>query len=318
MATHQLAKCSDEDFVAQFRSIGPSELARRLDISERAILNRRGRLERKLKMPINAPSHTARSTRPLYHPHRLALSVPNGTVLVGSDAHIWPGPIAPAMRAFIAFTKRLKPKMVVLNGDVLDFPRISRHPPIGWEDQPSPRDEIEAAQDILHELAKAAGTARKVWTLGNHDQRFETRLAVVAPEFSRLSGVHLKDHFPLWEPCWAVWVNESVVIKHRFKGGEHAPYNNTLRGGLTMITGHLHSAKVVPYSDYSGTRYGVDTGCLAEVAHKAFVDYTEDNPKNWRSGFCVLTFRDGQLLMPELALMFDENRIQFRGELIKV
>ena len=27
----------------------------------------------------------------------------------------------------------------------MDFPKISRHPPIGWENQPTPQDEIEAS-----------------------------------------------------------------------------------------------------------------------------------------------------------------------------
>ncbi len=122
----------------------------------------------------------------------------------------------------------------------------------------------------------------------------------------------------MWEPCWSVFINESVVVKHRFKGGMHAPHNNTLWAGRTVITGHLHSAKVHPITDYNGTRWGVDTGCLAAADAKAFLDYTEDNPKNWISSFCVLTFRDGRLLPPELVTVWDEKQVTFRGELIKV
>ncbi len=85
-----------------------------------------------------------------------------------------------------------------------------------------------------------------------------------------------------------------------------------------MISGHLHSAKVTPYTDYNGTRYGVDTGCLADPDARAFLDYSEDNAKNWRSGFCVLTFKDGQLLQPELVMVWNKNTVQFRGNLTKV
>lgn len=317
MATDPRARSSDEDFINQYRTIGPAELAKRVGVTPRNIFGRRRALERKYQIQINAPSGQTIFSVANY-PHRATIDVPEGHVLVGSDAHIWPGPASTAMRAFIAFSKRLKPKAVVLNGDVLDLPRISRHPPIGWEDQPSPQEEIEAAQDLLHKLEMSAGRCRKIWTLGNHDQRFETRLATVAPEYARVAGVHLKDHFPLWEPCWSVWVNSDVVIKHRFKSGDHAPFNNALRSGKTMVTGHLHSAKVMPFTDYGGTRYGVDTGSLADPMHKAFVDYTEDNPKNWRAGFVVLTFKDGQLLFPELVLVTDKDHVQFRGELIKV
>ena len=222
------------------------------------------------------------------------------------------------MRAFIAFIKELKPKAVILNGDVVDLPQISRHPPIGWEDQPTVQQEIEAAQEVIGEIETAAGRARKIWTLGNHDARFETRLATVAPEYAKMAGMHLKDHFPLWETSWSVWVNDDVVIKHRFRGGDHAPFNNTLRAGKSMVTGHLHSSKVVPYSDYSGTRYGVDSGCLACPEHRAFIDYTEDSPKNWRSGFAVLRFWKGVLLEPQLVTVFDKDHVQFCAEVISV
>ena len=41
-------------------------------------------------------------------------------------------------------------------------------------------------------------------------------------------------------------------------------------------------------------------------------------PSNWRSGFAVLTFRDGRLLWPELVARVDEEHVQFRGEVIEV
>ena len=82
-----------------------------------------------------------------------------------------------------------------------------------------------------------------------------------------------------------------------------------------MVTGHLHSARVSPFTDYNGTRYGVDTGCVAEPDHKAFIDYTEDSPKNWRSATAFFTFKDGNLMMPELVTKWDDKRVQFRGEL---
>jgi len=251
------------------------------------------------------------------YPQRVMLSVPDGVVLVGSDAHYWPGEASPAHRAFVKFCKELKPRAVIMNGDALDAATVSRHPPIGWEKQPKLVDEIETCKERLHEIEKASGRVQRVWNLGNHDARFETRLATVAPEYAKLHGVHLRDHVPLWEPAWSTWINDSVV-KHRFKGGMHAPHNNTLWAGKSMVTGHLHSAKVQPITDYNGTRYGVDAGCLADVWGPQFTDYTEDAPKNWRSAFCVLTFIAGELLQPELVLARDEKHVEFRGKIIEV
>ena len=41
----------------------------------------------------------------------------------------------------------------------------------------------------------------------------------------------------------------------------------------------------------------MDTGCIADTYSQAF-DYAEDNPRNWRSGFAVLTFAMKRLLLP--------------------
>jgi hypothetical protein len=251
------------------------------------------------------------------HPQRVCLDIPNGAILIGSDAHIWPGPTSTAMRAFIKFSKELKPKAVILNGDVMDFPKISRHPRIGWEQLPEVRQELDAARVILDKIEKAAPRARKIWTLGNHDARFESLIANKAPEYKGVFGVHLKDHFPKWECGWSCWVND-VVVKHRFKGGDHAAFNNAVKSGRSIVTGHLHSAKVSPVTDFNGTRWGVDSGCLADVSAKPFIDYTEDNPLNWRSGFAVLTFKNGKLLPPELVHVWDCTTVVFRGEIIRV
>ena len=314
------ATCSDADFVRLFETLGPLALARKIGVSKRTVYSRRTMLEGRYSRQIKAPADHINSTRRAEeHAARLHHTISDGIALIGSDAHIWPGSVSTAMRAFVKFCKEYRPQAVVMNGDAMDFPQVSRHPPIGWENHPTVADEIEAAQEQLHKIELATPRSCKLyWTLGNHDGRFETRLATVAPEYARLNGFHLKDYFPAWSACWSVWINNDVVIKHRFKGGVHATHNNAVASGKSMVTGHLHSAKVTPYTDYNGDRYGVDTGCLADTEHKAFVDYTEDGPKNWRSGFGVLTFKGGKLLQPELCLVIDKNHVQFRGEIIKV
>jgi hypothetical protein len=65
-------------------------------------------------------------------------------------------------------------------------------------------------------------------------------------------------------------------------------------------------------------RYGIDTGTLAEPYGPQFEDYTEQGPLNWRSGFAVLSFVDGKLLLPELVTTHSPDSIEFRGRVIKV
>lgn len=314
--THGNAKADDYDFIQSFRKVGATKTGKAFGMTERSVYARRDRLERKYSIRIVPPHGPKRPTES--HPQRATFNIKNGTVIVGSDAHYWPGKPSTAHRAFVKLIKELKPSAVVMNGDAFDGASISRHPPIGWEDAPTVQEELECVQGRLGEIEDAAGRAQRFWPLGNHDARFETRLATVAPEYAKVVGVHLSDHLPGWQPCWALWVNSDVVIKHRFRSGDHAPWNNTLRSGKSIVTGHLHSLKVVPYSDYNGTRFGVDTGCLADPYGPQFVDYSEDNARNHRSGFVVLTFDGGRLMWPEVVHVIGENEVEFRGKRIKV
>lgn len=252
------------------------------------------------------------------YPGRLFAEMTDGVILVASDCHFWPGDKSTAFRAFVRACREFSPKFVVMNGDVVDGATISRHAPINWEERPSVAAELEACKDRLGEIADAAGGAKRYWTMGNHDQRFEARLAAVAPEYANVHGIHLKDHFAAWEPCWSLWINDDVVIKHRYKGGIHATHNNAMWAGKSIITGHLHSLKVTPISDYSiNTRFGVDTGTLADVYGPQF-EYMEDNVRNWRSGFAVLTFYRSKLLWPELVHVLGDGQVEFRGKVYSV
>lgn len=75
---------------------------------------------------------------------------------------------------------------------------------------------------------------------------------------------------------------------------------------------------MTPFNDYNGTRFGVDTGTLADPNGPQFRNYLEESPTNWRSGFVVLTYRDGRLLWPEVVNVFDKDHVEFRGEIINV
>jgi hypothetical protein len=148
--------------------------------------------------------------------------------------------------------------------------------------------------------------------MGNHDSRYENLIVNKAPELQGLKGTQLKDYFPLWQPCYSFWINRNTVIKHRYKGGAMAGRNNTIHGGINFVTGHTHVGAVNLFTDYNGTRYGVQTGTLANPVGRQF-EYAEDNPKDWMAGFAVLTFYEGKLLMPELVQLYDDDHFEFRG-----
>ena len=248
---------------------------------------------------------------------RVSTVLENGKIVIFSDAHYWPGYISTAHRALIQVIKTEKPAIVVCNGDAFDGAQISRFGRNQWSKAPTVVEELKAVKERLGEVEKAAKGAKLFWPFGNHDSRFETALSNKVSEFEGVEGFHLKDHFPLWTPCWSLFINDDIVIKHRIRGGVHATRNNTLAAGRTTVTGHLHQLKVTPFADYNGNRYGIDCGTLADPYGPQF-QYAEDNPQDWRSGFIVLSIRDGSLLHPLIAQVRSEGEVEYKGEIIQV
>jgi hypothetical protein len=317
-------KITDDDFIAAWRRLqSVTDVANEIGLSVRGVNVRRRRIEKNHGIILNAASPRSPDFKVSIPENgiRVNVELDSGTIMVASDCHYWPGIISTAHRAFVLFAETLKPKMIVINGDAFDGASISRHPPGGtWESTPTVKQELEACQERLSEIEAASLNSKLHFLWGNHDQRFNARLcAQVGDGFKGIMGMNLTDHFPRWKFSMSLMVNGNCMIKHRYHNGIHAIHNNLIKSGTSFVTGHLHSLKVVPWTNYLGTSYGVDTGSLADVNGQQFT-YSEDNPKNHRSGFAVLTFYKGKLLPPELCEVLDEEEgiIYFRGNVFKV
>jgi predicted phosphodiesterase len=251
---------------------------------------------------------------------RAELTVSDCSIVVFSDAHYWPDLISTAHMALIEVIQTLpNVEAIVANGDLFDGATTGRHARIGWATTPTTKQELEAVQDRLGEIeAVAPKGAKLIRTWGNHDIRFDSRLSNAAPEYEGIHGLALSDHLPMWKACWSLMVNETVMIKHRYHNGIHATYNNILKSGArAIVTGHLHRLCITPWGDYTGRKWGVDTGTLADPNGPQF-SYAEDNPKPHCSGFAVLTFDDkGEMLPPELCEVIN-GRAYFRGRRVDV
>jgi hypothetical protein len=317
-------KLTDDEFIELMRrhkSVGV--MARNVGMDVRSLQKRKVRIQAKtgINFEVNTPQKRTIETN-VASSARVNLGIENGTIIVFSDAHFWPGIHSTAYKGLLWAINEFKPKAVIANGDIFDGASISMHPRIGWDSTPSVIQELKACEIAMGEIEETAKKAfrnvKLIWTLGNHDARFENRLAANAPQYEHVKGFSLKDHFDAWTPCWSCWPTDKVAIKHRYKGGIHATHNGTVSSGVSLVTGHLHSLKVTPFADYNGNRFGVDTGTLADTSGPQFVNYLEDSPTNWRSGFVVLTFKDGQLLWPEVVHKWADGQIEFRGQVIDV
>lgn len=253
---------------------------------------------------------------------QLFADIDDGYVIVGSDAHIWPGRPTVSMEALLLVTTALgsQVRMLVANGDFVDGARTNRHDPDGWNSRPSVKDEIDGVQEALlaWRLAAKRAKPRTIYTIGNHEKNFERKLVAQVKEFEGMPGFRLQDHFPDWEMCLSLGVNwaseRRVMIKHRHAGGVHAGYNNTMKAGCSTVTGHTHGLEAKPWGDYGGRRWGVQTGTLADPDGPQF-EYAENAPSPACSGFAVLRFREGRMLPPELCEVID-GRAYWRGEAI--
>ena len=325
--------CTEEQFIQLFEKLSsPQAVADVLGINVRSVHKRRDKLAAKgiVLETKNVKGHTVafdkaaikaklderlEATR---HSVRRGITMEKGRVLVFSDAHFYPDDETTAFRALVEMIKEFKPEIILCNGDAFDGASISRHPRIGWDSKPSVKEELEAVIYHMNEIEKASKfKSNLIWTLGNHDSRWENYLAANAPQYEGIKGYCLKDFFPLWQSCYSYWINDDTVIKHMWKGGFGAGRTNALNSGVNMITGHTHNLAVQPLTDYRGNRYGVQTGMLANPDGEQFVDYTQDGCKDWRSGFAMLSFEQGKLLMPELVQVFNEKQgiVEFRGKL---
>lgn len=306
---------TDADFLAAWENLkSATKVAKALDLDIRTVYYRRRSLEQKYRTRLIAVDGRERLFYVRDYMSRMDIDFQDAVIFVASDAHYWPDQISEAHQAFVKLIKKHKPDVIVMNGDVFDGASISRYPKVSFSTHaiPNVKQELEAVSDRLSEIAKVAGNAKLVWTLGNHDQRFESRLANVAPEFEGVHGFSLQEHFPRWQFCMSMMVNRNLMIKHRYHNGLHATYNNSIKSGVSMVTGHLHRLQATIVSDYNGTRWGVDTGTLSDIEgdHMA---YGEDNPKNHCSGFAVLTVVNGRLIQPEFCTVLD-GIPYFRGK----
>lgn len=317
---------SDSEFISQWNALGNvSAFSRAHGVSERVVNQRRTRLQAKLGIRLltrPAPGYESRTpARNLddgwTYPRQKDLWLHEGVAVVFSDAHYWPGEPSVAHKALLAVIKDTKPRAIFANGDIFDGVSVSRHDPFGWSNRPNVRQELEACIERLGEVEQAAPKGCELlWNIGNHDLRFERTLAAKVPEFVGMEMMRLGDHFPAWELQWSTLVNAEephpVMVKHRNAGGIHAAYNNSLKGGLSIVTGHTHILEVKPWGDYRGRRWGVQSGTLADH-HGPQFEYTENGPSPACSGFAVLTFRDGRMLPPELCEVLD-GTAYFRGK----
>ena len=282
------------------------EAARILKVSPQNLYNRLKRFQE--RFPNGLPEGEATANQWTY-PRIKKINAPSSRWIIGSDLHVWSGEPPVIFKAFIAVAKKLKVDGIILNGDIIDGARISRHGIPLRSKSPKISHEIETAKKWLKLLPY---TKYKCWTMGNHDIRLDNYIAQNASELDDYI-VSLQEHFRDWEMAYAFELNENTEVRHRFRSGIHAAWNNALHGGINMLTGHTHQLAVTAQRDRRGSRYGIETGMLTDPDGPQF-EYTEGAPNRAQQGFVVISFDDTGALMPPETCEMVRGRPIFRGD----
>ena len=235
-------------------------------------------------------------------------------VIIFSDPHWWPNlPVTPAHSFLLHLINELKPKVIINDGDFLDGAKISNHAACqGWMGLPDLVDELEQCKTYMDEIKKLSPRAIRIVNKGNHDSRFENYIINKAIELRDIKGTRLSDHFKGWEFHTSTILNDCFIWKHRWHGGIHAAYNNVLKGGMGIGTGHTHRLLTRHWNNYAGYKEGVEAGTLADPYGPQFY-YCEDTSRDWVQGFVVQTV-DGSNVTTELVRVQQNGKICFRGE----
>jgi predicted phosphodiesterase len=239
-----------ETACARWRNLPSRTLARMLfkqhakvwasiETVRRAVQRRRGRARNghgKLAAEITPSSTPSVPWNPLALPKSdekpfLPYSVTvarDARALVLGDVHVPYHNIA-ALRAAIERGRHEECSLVVINGDLLDFHRLSR-----FQKDPRSRDpkvEVDRANQLLDVLDEVFPKARRIFKEGNHDERYDHYLSVNAPELYALVS----------EKC-----NLRIMLELDDRGWEIVTEKRPIHlGKLPVIHGHEYPTPVL-------------------------------------------------------------------------
>jgi hypothetical protein len=255
-------------------------------------------------------------------------------VAIGSDFHSWfVDPFA--LRVFLDTIKLTRPNVVVLNGDVFDFPQISSHRKLPGHFHLNLHQEIVFGREhILRAVREAAPDAVIYFVIGNHEYRLVNYLADTAPEMACLPSLQFGVLFGLDElrinlVCrqsflapfasmrkrehaenWLI-LGDTLVATHGVSCAKFAADEQLKRYQKSGTSGHTHRPQVI-------TANSLGTGALSWTSTPMMAgfavgrDYVSE-PSGWNMGFAMFEIdQPKRLVVPNLVIVH-ENFATFAG-----
>jgi predicted phosphodiesterase len=246
----------------------------------------------------------------------------------------------------VAFIKKTKPDLVVMNGDNADLPELGKYR-LTPAFQRTTQATIDYLTMLMARLRAASPTSRIVWIEGNHEARLSNYMldnAMAAfglrrgnkPESWPVLSIPYLCRFDDFEieylagyPASQFWINNKIRVIHGHKvaSGNSTAHKYLSTEKTSVIYGHIHRREWAERTrnDWDGdkTILAVSAGCLARVdgavpSTKGGVDLdgrplrsTED----WQQGIAVVTYQEGEGQFHLELVPIRDGSMFYRGKL---
>lgn len=256
-------------------------------------------------------------------------------VVIGSDFHsAFVDPFA--MRVFLDTIRLVDPEIVVLNGDVFDFPNISRHRHLPGHFHLNLNQEREQALNkIMRPVREAAPNATIYFVIGNHEYRLVNYLADAAPaladlpelRFDKFLSIHdlemsLVCRSSFLAPTagtrkqdmrenWIVLL-DSYVATHGMAFGKFPADAELARYAKSGTSGHTHRPQIISANTLgTGPLTWMSTPMMASFS--VGKDYVT-GPSAWQMGFGVVSINPLKKLASPTLVIVHEDWAAFGGK----
>lgn len=225
--------------------------------------------------------------------------------LIGSDMHL--GEHNPRyIDTFLALVAKLKPRRVVLAGDILDCTELhkstrgTRQPVRTGRSSLQVGEELVVARLVLKALRSAAPKARIHYIEGNHELRYPRVLAQSAPEM--FSTIPVLPELLELKQLGIDWVPENDILTFpgwRAAHGSRCTANAARLDGRAgqggFVQGHTHRLSCCGETDPATglVRWYVEAGHLRDPQ----ASYTRHRRPDWQAG-CVALVDGMPVLIP--------------------
>ncbi len=203
-----------------------------------------------------------------------------------------------AFELFLQVAEDVEPDIIVIIGDFMDCYAVSQHMKDPERKNSFEWELTEAAQCL--DRLDSLGIRRKVFCMGNHEDRFRRYLAKDAPALAGMRGMTIPELLELDERGWEVVdYKESIKIgKAHFthdvgRAGKHALRQGLQDFGHNLIHGHTHRGGTAYQGTVSGESHvGLDVGWMGD---EKFIDYKHKDMvrRDWQLGFGEVYLEEG-------------------------